>query len=96
MRRAIGLLLSTIGWILLVYFGILAFVLLVGLAHPGEGSRVALLTGLALPVGAAFVLTGSTLQRRGPIWRRHRERQYLQRDQRLGPFGRPRGTGPDA
>ena len=89
MRRAVGAILFGVGWVAVVYFGILAFVLLLGFAH-GK-AWVTVVTSIALPVGIVMVLMGNWLRERGWLWRAARERSIRADQAAQGPFGPPRG-----
>jgi hypothetical protein len=88
-RRVVGTLVFGMGWIVVVYFGILAFVLLIGFAH--AETWVGVVTAVALPVGVGMVLAGNWIRGRGLISRTRRERTLRAAEASRGPFGRPRG-----
>ena len=89
MRRVVGTVLYGIGWIAVVYFGTLAFVLLIGFAHAERW--VGVVTAVALPVAIAMVLGGNWLRGRGFMRRSVRERARRTDEAARGPFGQPRG-----
>jgi len=89
MRRVVGTVLYGIGWVAIVYFGILAFVLLIGFAHAERW--VGVVTGIALPLGIVLVLAGNWFRGRGVIRRSIRERELRAEEAAGGPFGQPRG-----
>ena len=89
MRRAVGTVLFGIGWLAIIYFGILAFVLLIGFAHAERW--VGVVTAIALPVSIAMVVGGNWLRGRGVIRRSMRERTLRAEEAARGPFGQPRG-----
>jgi hypothetical protein len=88
-RRVLGTIVFGLGWIVVVYFGILAFVLLIGFAHAERW--VGATTATALPAGILMVLGGNWLRGRGIIARSRRERELRAEEAARGPFGRPRG-----
>jgi hypothetical protein len=88
-RDVTGRILVWLGWMLIWYFAILAFILLMGIAHAPRW--VAVFTSSALLAGIALVLGGNYLRERGVVWRSRRERQMREAEHDEGPFGHPRG-----
>jgi hypothetical protein len=89
MRRVLGTVLFGLGWVILVYFGTLAFVLLIGFAHAPAAVKVG--TAIAFPAGVLLVLSGNWLRERGVMFRSQRERIARHEREERGPFGPPRG-----
>jgi hypothetical protein len=81
MRRLIGWVVSTIGWLLVWVFGLIGLYVLVGSTHYTNGAVGPILNLLAIPIGAMLILVGRAMRGRGLLWlalrRRARRKQGL-------------------
>jgi len=91
MRRFLANALVWVGWLVIWYFGILAFILLMGIAKSPRW--VGVLSALGLLTGIGMELGGNYLRERGVLWRARRDREMRAEEARRGPFGDPRGEG---
>lgn len=67
MRRTAANVLAGLGWLMVWYFAILAFILLMGIARSPIWVRV--LTAFGLIAGGALVMGSNYLRERGALWR---------------------------
>jgi len=91
MRRVVANGLVWVGWLVIWYFGILALILLMGIAKAPRW--VGAMSALGLLAGILMVVGGNYLRERGVLWRARREREMRDDELRHGPFGQPRGEG---
>ena len=82
MRTYAGKLISLLGWAIIVFLGVLAFIVAIGLTRfESHASRGWIVIAAGIPTGIVLVIAGKTVRREGPFWRAKRFRDLKRRDE---------------